>query len=305
MIPALAGMGEFRFIPNAGNIGDMLIDVATRQVFRRLGVVTTTEASHPHLVYGGGGRFVPFYDSLDELTQTLTAPQVRHCIILPQSFYEVDEFVRLLDERHTVFCREARSLEYCRSLNGRARFMLEDDMALHLNPLELPQINEDNVNSLALTPQYAPIQRGVEAAVRVSTRRFKRAGRYLRVAFLPRRGKESIIPAGLLSGMDVSDFWYGKGDGSQGQALFIRAFLNVFSHVDAVVSDRLHVCLTALFAGCQVYLLDNCYGKLSGVYRQSLSSHPRAHLVTLHELAQLFPEAMPEMTPLASTPFPS
>ena len=45
-----------------------------------------------------------------------------------------------------------------------------------------------------------------------------------------------------------------------------------------------------LLAGCRVYFLDNNYGKLSGVYRQSLSDHPRANLLPHSELSVLFPE---------------
>lgn len=48
--------------------------------------------------------------------------------------------------------------------------------------------------------------------------------------------------------------------------------------------------MAGLFAGCRVYFLDNNYGKLSGVYHQSLSDHPRAYLLPHSELSVFFPE---------------
>lgn len=52
----------------------------------------------------------------------------------------------------------------------------------------------------------------------------------------------------------------------------------------------LHICMAGLFAGCRVYFLDNNYGKLSGVYHQFLSDHPRAYLLPHSELSVFFPE---------------
>lgn len=50
--------------------------------------------------------------------------------------------------------------------------------------------------------------------------------------------------------------------------------------------------VAGLFAGCRVYFLDNNYGKLSGIYHQSLSDHPRACLLPHSELSKLFPEIL-------------
>ena len=116
ILPALIKLGGFQYCANHGNIGDLLIDIATRQFFRRHHL-PAQEKPHRHVVYGGGGRFVSFYGSLDEQKEELTARSVERCIILPHSFYQVDSLIRSFDERHLVFCREQRSLDYCLSLN--------------------------------------------------------------------------------------------------------------------------------------------------------------------------------------------
>lgn len=94
----------------------------------------------------------------------------------------------------------------------------------------------------------------------------------------------------LILGRDISDLWNGWGDGSAEQAFLIGGLLSILKELDIVISDRLHICIAGLLAGCRVYFLDNNYGKLSGVYRQSLSDHPRANLLPHSELSVLFPE---------------
>lgn len=127
----------FYYWPNNGNLGDLLIAEATRQWFEREGLEykefddgTLPADSQYNLVYGGGGRFTNHWPGVDAIARLLTAPQVRHCVILPHSLYCVDDFVRSLDERHTIICREKRSYEYCCGLSPRASVALGNDMAL-------------------------------------------------------------------------------------------------------------------------------------------------------------------------------
>lgn len=290
ILPALIELGEFQYCANPGNMGDLLIDVVTRQFFRRHHLPVRQEP-HRHVVYGGGGRFVPFYGSLDIQVEKLTSPQVERCVILPHSFYQVDSFIRVLDERHLVFCREQRSLQYCRSLNERARFFPADDMALHFCPEPPPFLDpEEKGTPHCPEPWIASLLGKIRKAVQESSFPAFRENYWQRGAFLPRRGNESALPAELVLGEDISDLWSGTGDGSHEQAFLIRELLSVLSGLNIVISDRLHVCIAGLLAGCRVFFLDNNYGKLSGVYRQSLIEHPRAHLLHHSELPGLFPE---------------
>lgn len=290
ILPALINMGEFQYRVNYGNIGDLLIDIATRQFFRRHHL-PEQEKPHRHVVYGGGGRFVPFYGSLQAHLVELTSPRVERCIILPHSFYQVDSFIRTLDERHLVFCREQRSLEYCRSLNEQAQFLPADDMAFHFCPDSFSPVDPEEKGTTNYPEPWAvSLLKKMQEAVCASSFSAFRENEWKRGAFLPRRGKESALPAELILGHDISDLWNGRGDGSAGQDFVIRGLLSILGGLDIVISDRLHICLASLFAGCQVYFLDNNYGKLSGVYRQSLSHHPSAYLLPHSKLSGLFPE---------------
>lgn len=290
ILSALTELGEFQYCANHGNIGDLLIDVATRQFFHRHHLPMGQE-SHRHVVYSGGGRFVPFYGSLDIQVEKLTSPQVERCVILPHSFHQVDSFIRLLDERHLVFCREQQSLEYCRLLNERAQFLPADDMAFHFCPDSSPILDlEERDTPHCMKPWVVPLLEKIRKAVQESFFPVFRENCWQRGAFLPRRGKESALPVEWVLGQDISDLWNGTGDGSPEQTYLIRGLLTILSGLDIIISDRLHICMAGLFAGCRVFLLDNNYGKLSGVYRQSLFKHPRAHLIHHVELPGLFPE---------------
>lgn len=299
VIAALVEMGPFQYRANHGNIGDLFIDVATRQLFLRCGL-HPQNGPHHHLVYGGGGRFVPFYGSLDKQKEELTAPSVERCIILPHSFYQADSFVRALDGRHLVFCREQRSLDYCRSLNKRAQFLPADDMALHFNPAAL--LKEVTACGCRPASWVNDTEKRLKTAVQESSFTIFRKGIFVNAAFLPRRGDESVLPEELLLGQDLSDLWNGWGDGTLQQAFLIQALLSALSELDILISDRLHICIAGLFAGCHVFLLDNNYGKLSGVYQQSLQWHPRARQLSLAELSEAFPEIFPETRNLSSPP---
>lgn len=269
----LRDLGMFQFIPNYGNLGDLLIDVATRQMFRRWSMAPQDDPC-PHIVYGGGGRFVPFYDPIDDLQRKLTSPHIRCCVILPHSFYGADAFIRALDERHIIFCRESRSLRYCRSLNKRACFIPAHDMALCLNPVELTSY-VSGYKCEGIKNFKAQVLDGVKRSLFIASI----AGKNYKCAFFPRNSSESALPQELRHGVDLSDLWQGSGSGSFYQIAVIVALINCLSTLDFVFSDRLHICIAALYAGCRVCFIDNNYGKLSSIYYQSLSRHPRAYFI--------------------------
>lgn len=281
----LHDLGLFQFIPNHGNLGDLLIDVSTRQLFRRWNMEALSEPCS-HVVYGGGGRFVPFYAPLDHLQSKLTSPAIRRCVILPHSFYGVDAFVRSLDERHIVFCREPRSLRYCRSLNHKALFLPAHDMALGLNPVELDSHAPDSS-----CEDVEAFKAQVLKGVRDSSFAVSIAGKEYTCAFFPRGYSESALPQKVRQGVDLSDLWRGYGSGSSCHFNMVRSLICALSSLDFVFSDRLHICIAALYAGCRVCFIDNNYGKLSGIFYHSLSHHPRAFYMPPSILGQALANA--------------
>ncbi len=62
-------------------------------------------------------------------------------------------------------------------------------------------------------------------------------------------------------------------------ANMLLAFRDALRCADIVVTDRLHVAVMCHKAGVEVYMLDNSYRKLSGVYRQSMAGNPLVHLL--------------------------
>ena len=52
----------------------------------------------------------------------------------------------------------------------------------------------------------------------------------------------------------------------------VYMLLHAVNAVDVVVTDRLHVSIAAAMAGRETMMIDNSYGKLSGVHEQSMKS---------------------------------
>ena len=287
--------------PNNGNLGDLLIAEATRQYFRRncISWVEYNPESPPEsngitLVYGGGGRFTSHWGGIERHLTHLTHPRVKRGIILPHSFYEVDYFIRGLDDRHTIICREKRSYEYCCSLKPKATILLWNDMGLQLSIADLPDfqnvpkliesINEETrQQGLLLRLGWAKnVLRGVRNSTITSIINRKKVN----VAFILRTDIEKSNALASPMSYDISQSWVSSCQETPYNAYFIRVFAEALSYPDVIVTDRLHVGIMAHHCGKEVYLLDNDYGKLSGVYNQSLSDSPKVHLLSYGELTK-------------------
>lgn len=292
-------LDKIYYWPNNGNLGDLLIAEATRQYFRRNNITwveympdNPPACENITLVYGGGGRFTSHWGGIDVHLAHLTHPRVKRGIILPHSFYEVDYFIQGLDERHTIICREKRSFDYCCSLEPQATILLGDDMGIQLSIADLPDIKDvpvlnDCTNKEEFL-QFKLLQRGwiqnVLRGVRKSTIVSFMSGKNKKITFLLRTDKEkSTVFTSPLS-YDISRAWDASCRETVFNALFIRVFAEALMYPDVIVTDRLHVGIMAHLCGKEVYLLDNDYGKLSGVYNQSLSDQSNVHLLPNGEL---------------------
>ena len=61
--------------------------------------------------------------------------------------------------------------------------------------------------------------------------------------------------------------------------LIIRYGISFISKYDVVVSTRLHAGVVAALLGKKTYLLDNSYGKISGVYADWLSDMNNVQMI--------------------------
>lgn len=302
----LLGLGEFYYWPNDGNLGDLLIAEATRQYFSRNGIKwkefdpdnPPNEESY-NLVYGGGGRFTSHWSGIDKNLALLTAPCVKKGIILPHSFYQVDDFLRALDGRHTVMCREKRSYEYVLSLHARAEVLLEEDLGLQLDVHALPPLS--SFPFLPPEPDRAKRRQRflwvrqwpwlVAQGVRMACVRALWQGRRAKIAFLLRTDREKSSRFQSPIAYDISASLTTDCFPTPYNAYLIRAFAEALRYPDVVVTDRLHVGIMACLVGKKTYLLDNDYGKISGVYEQSLQKNPGVHLLAGSELTPELLEA--------------
>ena len=62
-------------------------------------------------------------------------------------------------------------------------------------------------------------------------------------------------------------------------AFFTKLFFAGIDIADIVVTDRLHVGVSSMLLGKEVFLIDNSYGKVAGVYENSMKQCSRVHYV--------------------------
>lgn len=281
----LRELGEFYFWSNFGNLGDYLIAEATKQLFDRLELEWKEfDPDSPdlpesyNLVFSGGGRFVRHWLGQHQPLHYFTRSAVNKCVILPHSIRGVDSFVQSLDERHVVFCREKESYNYCRRLNEKSHFYLADDLAIKISLDLLPQ-NCTDVPALTSNSddlqkrQYRFLSEGMPHIMKLLTHRasVRMAHNGKRIAFLLRGDEEKSVPMQSSLSYDLSGAWSDFCRWTPYRACMVKAFMDCFDGIDEVVTDRLHAGIMAMLLGKQVYLLDNDYGKQSGIYEMSLS----------------------------------
>lgn len=288
----LQSLDPFYYWPNFGNLGDLLIAEGTRQFFRRRGLPykewsEDTELPQTYnLVCAGGARFTQNWCTPKAIHQ-LTAPEVAHCVILPHSINGVDTMMQQLPESAHVICREQPSYDYCRESASNAHVYLADDMALHLDLKELcpmdiehpsADLSEEEEHTLhllrkGLAEEMKSRVRSASVSVPMGNQEKKR------VAFLLRKDSEKALQQVSPFSYDISPVWHTSGRDMRLNANMLLVFADALHQADIVVTDRLHVAIMCYKAGIPVYMADNSYHKLSGVYYQSLKGCASVHLL--------------------------
>lgn len=305
MLTHLRDLGEFYYWPNDGNLGDLLIAEATRQYFRRnklswkeFDPLNLPEEQSYNLVYGGGGRFTSHYNNLEFHLERFTDSRVNKGVVLPHSFYQVDDFItKAFNENWVLYCREQQSYDYCRSLAGKAEVLNESDMGLALRLDEL-----GDVHDIPDLPEFHTKEEALQA-VRLEAGFFKRMckcvklatitseyeGKEANITFLFRNDKENCKNYNSPVSFDISMEW----ESSCGASIYNRLYLKMMAvslmDTEIVVTDRLHVGIMGFLLGKKIIFLDNDYKKISGVYRRSLAGEPN---VVLLKSAVLPPEIL-------------
>jgi len=265
LLAQLRALGRFAYIPNPGNMGDMLIASATMQFFDDNNLpweqLHSLDKSPEAVVYGGGGIWTGDYEG--HWSKFLPAlARARRVVILPSSFNNCQKLIDIMDERFAVFCRERKSYDYLIAANGKAKIFLDHDMALRmqkeiLNPIPLIYSGEREV-----LDRVAKGMKNVGAIAKLMRQDCESAGKYE-------------------TDFDLPYVSYGDFNAPRGYIDFnAQLMLCAVDAVDAVITDRLHVAIAGALMGKQVYMLDNTYGKLSNVYKHSMAKNPRVHFCT-------------------------
>lgn len=277
LVKELVGIGPFTFMPNYGNMGDILIAQSEYEFFDRHRLpysIYGDPSPEKSLVYGGGGIFVKNWrGAYQKVLDVFKSRSFERILILPSSFYDCGDILETVDERFTIFCREKKSRDYLLSSGIKANVLMEHDMALFLRsepvpPLEIPETHRE---------RFEQIYRKVASLIPD----LEQKNGY-KIAWLPRTDSERKQDWDSLDYPGTLDLSICINSDSRDRIsceFYARLFLAGLAAADVVVSDRLHIAIGATLLDKEVFLLDNSYGKLSGVYEYSLRDHPRVHFL--------------------------
>lgn len=273
IVPIVRQLGKFVYQPNFGNVGDALIDVATRKFFLKynlpfLSVCSVNSNILPYnFVYGGGGACIQDWGCIPYLVQLFSSLRMNRVIILPSSFYNCDSLLEIFDERFTVFCRDKTSFNYCFHMNKKAQFLLADDMALKLNAFTF--LSEEtwdesvlSTNMFSLMKEWTrksmyELQDGRKVLLILRNDRESCLGNDH-----PVRRQYRIVDLSVMHCDDWCD--------ARVSPAWSYLFLTCLNNADIILTDRLHVAIGGYLLDKEVYILDNTYRKLSSVYHYSL-----------------------------------
>jgi len=292
----LKSLAPFVYLPNIGNLGDLLIAEATRQYFRQIGV-EYREYNSAHLpdkynlVFAGGGKITNEWLSCGPERFALVSAGIKQCVVLPHSINGPNEFLQVLDSRYVLICRERNSYEHCkRHAPHVGQVLLKDDMAIGLDMkqveeecADLSQVKESELLNEEEKRAFRLLQNGfaekLKRRVRESSVVSAVGGEYKRIAFLLRRDREKASLYSSDYAFDISLAWGTSGRAMRFNANLLHAFSEALKEADVIVTDRLHCAIMSWHSGRETYMLDNSYKKLSGVYAQSLADEPNVHLL--------------------------
>ena len=279
-------LNKFYYLPNKGNLGDVLIASSTFQYFKKNNIefeifdIAKEIKEDFNLIYGGGGIWTSNYQKdYQEILNVFKSKYLKSCIILPSSFNNCPDLIEILDERFIVYAREQKSFDYIKQ--SKACVFLADDMVVGANLEEFNQKPKGKISFKNLS-QKLKAYKIYKKVMKKAKRALKKINDY-KVGYLLRVDCESNFENNYNS-IDVSNFRSIFCTNPALDFILSQVFLGVIDKFDIVVTDRLHVGIVATKLNKKVFLLDNTYGKNSNVYNQSLINFENIELITKEEL---------------------
>lgn len=253
------------FVPNAGNAGDNLINLAACLLFDRLGLdwepgAQATAYPGRAVVYGGGGSLVPLYPAAAEGLR-LNRRAARAVVVLPHTVRAHAGLIAELDERVTIFARETPSRDYVAAAGGGAALGLSHDLAFLL----------DRETIAGLPWAWAALLRRRRIAwARMLVKFAWRARMVDPVLHCQRMDAEDTgaTPHPLNADMSRN---FATGDQSCPVSVNVAKMLvRVIDLYDRVETNRLHIAILSAILGKPVAMRDNSYGKNRAVWEHSM-----------------------------------
>ena len=107
-----------------------------------------------------------------------------------------------------------------------------------------------------------------------------------KIAYMLREDKEAVNTS-IKSDIDLSAFGGGYCTDKSYDYVQSLMFVTVINMFDIIVTDRLHIGICAAKLGKKVILLDNFYGKVSGVYNYSMKDFDNVQMTTIDKVESL------------------
>jgi exopolysaccharide biosynthesis predicted pyruvyltransferase EpsI len=258
---------KFYFMPNPGNAGDSLINLATYQVLRKCGcefsmVDPKDDLEGMTVLYGGGGNFVNYYANAADFVSRWHE-KASKLIVLPHTISGHENLIRSLGPNVDLICRERKSFDYLSGLTIKANVLLMDDMAFGLDISFLQDYKDNRAGSSNSGKAHRSTLPFLGKLFKDISSEEKKLNSF-------RNDKESTdisIPADnidvsrLLKSGDMSEKWVMETS---------ILFLNFLDHYDQINTNRLHVCIAGILLKKRVNFYPNAYYKNEAIYHFSM-----------------------------------
>jgi len=234
--------------PNPGNLGDKIINLATKMMFDELKldyveVSGDQKVKKNTIIYGGGGNLVEYYQHCKNFLEI--NKEDNEIIILPHTINGHEDFIKSFGPNITIFCRDYNSYNYLKKINQKIQVFVSDDLAFFIqkSPLIIPR-----------KYSYPNTDRTLNC---FRTDCEKKSTNY------PKNNIDlSMVDPYNLNPVDKKD------------TIAINKLLNYLTEFTDVHTDRLHIAIMATFLGRKVFLYHNSYWKNKAVYDCSLKKFP-------------------------------
>lgn len=290
---------EVLFAPSPGNGGDALISLSAYKLLDSAKIKYTEiditrpipNLSNRTVIFGGGGGLVPLYSAASDFIAKCEKA-AKKTVILPQTIRGLDELLKTLSSSFYIFTRDKESFDYASSICKAPHIFLAEDLALSLDAKQILSHPESIVRHILRRGRVSKYDLKISIIEELRWITILSFGHFSKIKhktlFAIRSDKESTVkPSPNHPNFDISALLENNDMSKSGAAITTYRMLKFISLFDRVVTDRLHVGIAGHLLGIETMLLDNSYGKISSIYRNSLSESKHIRIIKKEEYEKL------------------